>query len=180
MSSPGSTVRERILEAADAVARDAGAAHLTLDHVAERAHVSKGGLLYHFATKDELLRAMIERSLERYRELLKRLEHECGGEYADYLRASMLARRDCDEGAECSRALFAGAAHDPTLLQQARAEAKAHFDRLRRDPQKFAQAVMLSLAIDGLHFLELMQLSPLTAEERAQVLEYLVAQAARL
>ena len=42
-----------------------GAAHLTLDAVAERAGVSKGGLLYNFHTKELLLQAMVDRQMHR-------------------------------------------------------------------------------------------------------------------
>src|SRR5262245_16643152 len=40
--------RDRIVEAAERVVTDIGAARLTLDGVAQAAGVSKGGLLYHF------------------------------------------------------------------------------------------------------------------------------------
>ena len=43
-----------------------GAQALTLDAVAAEAGVSKGGLLYHFKTKRELLDAMLEGWLEEF------------------------------------------------------------------------------------------------------------------
>ena len=49
------SARERILEAAERVITEVGAAHLTLDAVAQAAGVSKGGLLYHFPSKESLL-----------------------------------------------------------------------------------------------------------------------------
>lgn len=53
--------RERILDAASELVRELGAARLTLDAVAERAKLSKGGLLYNFPNKDALLLAMLGR-----------------------------------------------------------------------------------------------------------------------
>jgi AcrR family transcriptional regulator len=53
--------RERILEAAYAVAERSGVAALTLDAVAAEAGVSKGGLLYHFPSKEALLSGMVDR-----------------------------------------------------------------------------------------------------------------------
>ena len=46
-----SPARDRILEAAERVVAEVGAARLTLDVVAQAAGVSKGGLLYHFPSK---------------------------------------------------------------------------------------------------------------------------------
>src|ERR1700730_12613842 len=57
------SVRDRIMAAAMAVARESGASRLSLDAIARRAGVSKGGLLYHFPKKDALMRALVERHL---------------------------------------------------------------------------------------------------------------------
>ncbi len=67
--TPRST-RERILRAADAIATESGAATVSLDAVAARAGISKGGLLYHFPTKSALLRALVEDYLEKVEALL--------------------------------------------------------------------------------------------------------------
>ena len=45
--------RDRILDAAESVILDSGGRTFTLDAVAERAGISKGGLVCSFATKDE-------------------------------------------------------------------------------------------------------------------------------
>ncbi len=58
--------RQRLLDAAAAVVRRDGAQALTLDAVAAEAGVSKGGLLYHFKSKRELLDAMLEGWLEEF------------------------------------------------------------------------------------------------------------------
>jgi AcrR family transcriptional regulator len=57
---PGTGASERILEAAYAVAERSGVAALTLDAVAAEAKVSKGGLLYHFPSKEALVAGMVD------------------------------------------------------------------------------------------------------------------------
>src|SRR5215467_5089269 len=57
-------VRDRILDAAERVVGDVGAARLTLDVVAQAAGVSKGGLLYHFPSKESLLVALSQRYVQ--------------------------------------------------------------------------------------------------------------------
>ncbi|WP_415841676.1 TetR/AcrR family transcriptional regulator, partial [Paenibacillus macerans] len=52
--------RNAILQAAAKVARESGVEHLTLDAVAQEAGVSKGGLLYHFPNKEELISGMVK------------------------------------------------------------------------------------------------------------------------
>lgn len=59
-SSGQAEARERILEAGYAVAAESGVAAVTLGAVADRAGVSKGGLLYHFPSKEALVAGMVD------------------------------------------------------------------------------------------------------------------------
>jgi len=63
--NPGSrdaaSARERILAAFETLLISDGERAATLDAVAARAGVSKGGLLYHFGSKDALIGGLIER-----------------------------------------------------------------------------------------------------------------------
>ena len=68
MPRPPVTSRDAILEAAIRVATRDGLLATTLENVAREAGVTKGGVLYHFASKDLLLTGMIEhfgREVER-------------------------------------------------------------------------------------------------------------------
>src|SRR5580698_9324231 len=64
--------RDRILDAAESVILDSGGRSFTLDAVAERAGISKGGLVYSFATKDGLVHAALEREVARFQEAVGR------------------------------------------------------------------------------------------------------------
>ena len=71
--------RDRILDAAEHVILESGGRNFTLDAVAERAGISKGGLVYSFATKDELFRAALEREVARFQEAVRqRLGEQAG------------------------------------------------------------------------------------------------------
>lgn len=58
--------RRALLDAATKLLRERGSA-VSLDAIAEEAEVSKGGLLYHFRTRDELLRAVAEDTVTSFR-----------------------------------------------------------------------------------------------------------------
>jgi AcrR family transcriptional regulator len=51
----------RIFDAAEAIVQSRGVAGLTLAAAARDAGISKGGLLYHFASKEALLDALLRR-----------------------------------------------------------------------------------------------------------------------
>ena len=59
LASSITPARERILEAAERVVGDVGAARMTLDGVAQAAGVSKGGLLYHFPSYSHIVQAAL-------------------------------------------------------------------------------------------------------------------------
>lgn len=56
-----SDTQDRILDALETMLIEHGMTKVTLDGVATAAGVSKGGLLYHFNTKDALVAAMVRR-----------------------------------------------------------------------------------------------------------------------
>ncbi|MFF4235157.1 TetR/AcrR family transcriptional regulator [Actinomadura geliboluensis] len=62
--------KDALLDAAEAVLSEQGTQALTLIAVADRAGVSKGGLLYHFPTKEALVRAMVARVIEEFDDLI--------------------------------------------------------------------------------------------------------------
>lgn len=59
------SARDRVLDAYETLLIEQGSAGATLDAVAAAAEVSKGGLLYHFASKDALAQGLFERLRER-------------------------------------------------------------------------------------------------------------------
>src|ERR1700754_2486310 len=62
--------REELLDAAEDLLCDQGSQSLTLAAVAERAGCSKGGLLYHYGSKEALIKGMVERLIEDFDELV--------------------------------------------------------------------------------------------------------------
>ncbi len=53
--------RDRLLDAAEAVVIEQGVSAMTLEAVAKKAGVSKGGLLYHFPSKEAIVMGMVTR-----------------------------------------------------------------------------------------------------------------------
>ncbi len=85
-----------LLEAASRVILSDGVAQLTLEAVALEANVSKGGLQYHYPTKDELIIAMNIHVIEQFRELIEK-EIANGHSYHEaYLLATLNSLKDAD------------------------------------------------------------------------------------
>lgn len=70
---------DQILAAAEQLAADKGLEALRMDDVAERTGLSKGALYLYFKSKDDLMLAMLERTLEQELTAIERISASEGG-----------------------------------------------------------------------------------------------------
>lgn len=171
-----SPARGRILEAAERVVTEVGAARLTLDLVAQAAGVSKGGLLYHFPSKESLLGALAQRYVESMEHCIDAAKLGLReGEQGRDLKACVLGVLGEDPRSKAmGAALLAAAANDPGLLDVIRERIGRYTSELLTQDIDFARAAVVSLAVDGLKMRESLRISPFTAEQRAEVIQELL------
>ncbi|WP_395111121.1 TetR/AcrR family transcriptional regulator [Actinomadura sp. SCN-SB] len=74
--------KDALLDAAEALLSEQGTQALTLTAVADRAGVSKGGLLYHFPTKEALIKGLVARVIEEFDALVAGYDDGTPGSYA--------------------------------------------------------------------------------------------------
>lgn len=166
-----SSSRERILDAAAELVRELGAARLTLDAVAERAELSKGGLLYNFPSKDALLQGMLERIIEVARVEKETLLHEFEGQRNVEARAHIeTALRIREHIKGIAIGIVAASAENPKLLDPVRAAIAEQWAALKSSSEDPDAAAVAWLAIEGLGSLEMHDLSPLTKSDRETVI----------
>ncbi len=65
--------RERILKATGELFNESGYEKLTLENIAARSGISKGGLLYHFPSKESILKELFESGVKEYVEKIRRI-----------------------------------------------------------------------------------------------------------
>jgi len=167
--------REKIIDAAEQVVIEVGARHLTLETVASKAGVSRGGLLYHFPDKEALLRGMLERRVRCMKEsrIKKRSEIPAGLDREAVVYLLSVLGDDPGANRGVSAALIASAAHNPELLAPAREDYRQIMNDLTRDGLNFERAAVIMLATSGLRFLEVLAISPFTIEERGRIIKEL-------
>lgn len=171
--------KTQILEAAAQVVLADGVAGLTLEAVAKAAGLSKGGLLYHYGSKEALLSAMVERLVEVTEQRIA-ASREGDAPPGDWLRGyvracSIEGLEDADPVGRLAVALLAAGALDPALLDPLRACQATWREQLRRDGVDPATAWIVRLAADGLWMNDVFGLPVLTGDERRAVLQRLIA-----
>jgi AcrR family transcriptional regulator len=128
-----------------------GTQGLTLAAVAAHAGVSKGGLLYHFANKDALITAVIERLIDGFDALIESFRQGRPGWYTRaYVEATftILAEQDADLARRRWAAVDA-AATDPQLRAPlAEAERRWKSARLEEEPDP-ELSLLARFAADG-------------------------------
>jgi AcrR family transcriptional regulator len=172
-----SPARERILEAAERVVGDVGAARVTLDVVAQAAGVSKGGLLYHFPSKESLLGALAQRYVHGMEQCIEAAKLGLNaGEHSRDLKACIMGilGSDLRSAKAMGAALLAAAANDLSLLEVIRERIAAYTAELAASSSDFSRAVIVTLAIDGLMMRESLGISSFTAEQRERVVKELL------
>lgn len=173
MSSP---VRIRILEAAERLVCEMGAAHLRLDLVAELAAVSKGGLLYHFDSKQSLLQALVERYLQGVEQCTERASDALGDRADDgRLKARILGLLAEDPRARALGAALLGTfVNAPALLRPIRELIASDLRQLAGSTANFSLAAIVTLAIDGLMLRESMGISSFSKQQREALVDELM------
>jgi AcrR family transcriptional regulator len=160
--------RKRLLDAAAAVVRRDGARSLTLDAVAAEAGVSKGGLLYHFKAKRELLDAMLEGWVEEFAAEIAAAEEGKGLAHG-YVKASdMSGWAAADRATEFG--LLAAMVDEPAALERVRERYVAWQAQLAGEAADPVEATVARLAADGLWLNDLLGLAPPAGELRERVM----------
>ncbi|WP_285663941.1 TetR/AcrR family transcriptional regulator [Actinorhabdospora filicis] len=157
-----SETRERLLDAATRVLLVEGAGALTLDAVAREAGVSKGGLLYHFSSKQALVGGMVERLVGRFDRALRGAGDSPGAATRTYIEATISPEAEGagSEADKVTAALFAAALVDPEALAPLREVYRRWQERLVRDGIDPVEATLARMAVDGWWLARLVDLAP--------------------
>ncbi|WP_309234657.1 TetR/AcrR family transcriptional regulator [Nocardia sp. XZ_19_385] len=180
---PAST-RDRILDALETLLLEKGMSQVTLENVAAAAGVSKGGLLYHYKSKDALLAGLVRRLGERSDQQLETAVAEGKSVAEWYLQAphpddeddaleiavqrSMLAAMRTLDGPQDSDVDEVDRALDEVMTKW-----QAGLDSEIPDP---IQAQIVSLVGDGVYLRALLGLPPVEPALYRQVVARLLGQ----
>ena len=176
MPKSGENSRREILNAANQIVINLGVESLTLEATARAAGLSKGGLLYHFPTKQALIEGMIRHYLQRFESDLQSSARSIPTDQRGRLTRAYLETTfaDNERTPRLNAGLLAAIATDPSLLspvQESFADWVAVLDQDQLDP---VTATIIRLAADGLWLVELFGLAPPDAEMKGRVQQALV------
>lgn len=171
---PRESKRDKILEAAALIVKEQGSDALTLDAAAKKAEVSKGGLLYHFSTKEALVKGLVQHMNDLYRENVEGLVENDPEEAGKWARAFIEVMHDkSEENRTISAGMLAAQGINPELMKPLQDTYENWQEHMEHDGLDEVDATITRLAIDGLWLSEIFGLAPLDPELRGRVLERL-------
>ncbi|WP_409306193.1 TetR family transcriptional regulator [Pectobacterium sp. B1J-3] len=160
-----------ILDAAEKVLLQDGVHHFTLDAVAAQAGISKGGLVYRFPSKDQLIQAILCRELTRFeQEVQYRSTQYTDREYADVLGHIAAIRQEDEETTSHAIGLLTALIHSPEMLAPIRKFYRDKLDRLSDNTLITRRIRLAFLATEGVFLLHGMGFSVMSREEQHTIL----------
>jgi len=176
------TTIDLILTAAERVALRDGVLRLTVEAVAREAKLSKGGVLYHFATKESLIQAMLDRLIQYCeQEITQHQQNDAGpgGWTRAYVRKTLAplttypGEAAFPKSKEVGAGLIVAAATNPKLLEPLRKRFRTWQRAIERDGISPTRATVVRLAVDGLWLADVLGIWSLSDKLRRQVLNEL-------
>lgn len=167
--------KAQILKAAAHIINTEGVFALTLEAVAKNAGFSKGGLLYHFSSKDALLKGMVDYLLQGYIDDVKSAANEDTCKNGKWTRSyTTVTFSQLDSEFDMNTAFLAAVATNPELLKPMATHLQELHKHIENDNIDPIVATVVRLAVDGMYFNQLYGMN-LQEGTRSNVLQYLIS-----
>jgi AcrR family transcriptional regulator len=168
--------RDLLLAAAERIVRRDGVGRLTLDAVAVEAGTSKGGLLYHFASREALITAMVERHVDAFSAGLEADMADDPEPRGRWTRAYLHTTAPLDGPSDGATAtgLLAAMASNSSLADPLRERYEAWRAHMAQDGLPDADAMVVALAADGLWMADLLGFAAPAGAQRRRILARLL------
>lgn len=167
--------RDALLDALESFIAEHSVHDVTLEGIAMRAGITRGGLIYHFKSKEELLLALVERMRQRLDAHCVHPPMAAGPSLKTFLiaRINYAFSMDVQEKRLMAN-LLAAASSYPSLLGPVKTMYDNGVQRLAQAADSAGLALSVWTALDGFVLLEMLGLRQFSAEEKQQMRETLL------
>lgn len=166
--------KTEILHAAASIVRKKGIFNLTLEAVAKEAGISKGGLLYHFPSKEALVQGMVEHLASNYTAKIENNADHDPNQTGKWTRAFLnVTFNQTYQNKDMNAGLLAAKAVKPELLLPIKNAYSKWQHNIEHDGLDPVISTIIRLATDGIWLSELFDIYQIEDERREQVLKTL-------
>lgn len=170
----GNTRKIDILNAASKIVSEKGIFYLTIEATAAEAGISKGGLLYHFRSKEVLVEKMVEHLASNYKDKISSHVEQDLDERGKWTRAYIdVTFKNSYKNKNMHAGLLAAKAVNPKLLGPIREVYSEWQDDIMEDGLDPIMATIIRLAADGIWLADLFDINPIEDEHKELIYEQL-------
>ncbi len=163
--------RESILDAAEMVIARQGLTNTTIESIATEAGISKGGLLYHFANKKELLKELILRNARQLEEKKQRIIPTLPDTPSRELKAYLFARMEENSRLNQYASKMVGIVEDEELFALVSDIKQQQINAVVNNSPSPEKVAVFLMAMEGFWMFDLFKLPAFTAEFRTRIAE---------
>lgn len=160
--------RKLILDAAIDVVSSHRSSTFSLDEVAARAGISKGGLLYNYPSKNDLIAAMVAHFIEDLKAYVARAEAEVAedGLPNKLIRAHLIGlRTKFSQGHKPNFGILAAIGEQPEMLDPIRVYTEDIYARIIAESENPKLASMVYFATEGLRCIQIFRVLDFSQEQ---------------
>ncbi len=175
MDSKADVKRRLIIDTAKLIIHEKGITALTLDAVAKQATISKGGLLYHYPSKEALIKGIAVSIFEDLDKALTEYAEKDQVEKGKWTRAMIeVTKDDLNHHAELNVAVMASSLLDEDVAENISNSYQRSLIKLDNDGISPVTAAVIRLALDGLYYSQMLNVAPLNKKMQKEVLDQLL------
>ena len=164
-----------ILNAASRIVSEKGIFNLTLEAVAKEAGFSKGGLLYHYPSKEALVEGMVEHLTQSYDQKIAEKAQSDPQEMGRWLRAYVdVTFNDTYKNKDMNYGLMAAKAVNEELLDPIRELYVKWQSAIENEGIDPIEATIIRLATDGMWLAEIFDLYHIDDETKEKINQRLI------
>jgi AcrR family transcriptional regulator len=149
------TARQKVIDASRRIVMERGAGSLTYDEIAQVSGVTRGGITYHFPTKQRLLQALVEQDIAQWQELEEtNTPCDCPSGAAELIAFLRAHTSEEPDRRRFVTGMLSAATLDPPVLDPAREYSRERIDAMEPDDGNVRREI-LRLAAIGLFWSDL-------------------------
>jgi AcrR family transcriptional regulator len=165
--------RKKVLDASRRIVEERGAGALTYDGIASVSGVTRGGITYHFPTKQSLLSALVEQDAEQWQRLEDELKPSgLSGDAAELLAVLRSWTNDRPDRRRFVAGMLTAVSLDPPILDPVREAERARIDSTTWDERALRMEIA-RLAASGLFWADLFGCPSIPDELRKRLVDEL-------
>lgn len=174
MKSKNEDTKKKILFAANDILQKLGYEHFTLEKIAQRAHISKGGLLYHFPNKQSIIEGMLSSELKESELIMDDILQRGNRSVALEFLKEYIEQTFSDIASEQNYGIIAAVASNSKIIDRFIDHEKMLFKIVQLVNSDFESLIILKLAVEGIWFNHLTGVKYLSKEEMERIKTYIM------